>query len=310
MTVFATSVLDNFNRANESPVSGGGNWLPAGFAGSDTDGGGLTPESMTLTTNRVTIGGGGALSSAAWVGSGALGDCEIFATLVTQIPNPASNPTTWWLYARVINPGNASTYKAYRVGINNSSPAGASIYRTIGATSVQFTSVGGLPAFSLGDKIGMRVYAWQGAVMIECWQNTGSVWRRACAALDNSGVMPIAGYIGMGIGQASSTPGSEGYDDFSGGAITAPTSSLNTDSVPGYSGGRHDLTATYGSQRVLVSRAALRDRLATFGSQRDPGASRVTMADYKLLARKSWTEAEWGGGGVRPTAGQVWPRQS
>jgi hypothetical protein len=291
MTVFATSVLDNFNRANESPLSGGGNWLPTGFTpGSDPDGGGLTSEVMALSSNRASIGGGGAASSMAWVASGALGDCEAYATLVGAIPNPASNPTTWWLYTRVINPANASTYKGYRVGINNNSPAGASIYRTIGSTSTQLNSTSGLPAFSLNDKIGIRTYTWPGGVMIECWQMTGGVWRRVCAALDSSGVMPTSGYLGMGISNVSSTPGSEAYDDFGGGTITAPTSSINTDVAPGYTGG-------------------VRDQLVASGSKRTAGTLQRALADYTpALVRKAALVKPWGGS-VRPPSGQTWPRR-
>jgi hypothetical protein len=191
--------LDNFNRANETPLSGGGNW---GHTGS-------VVQTLNLVSNQaVATGVPGQMN---WVAGGALGDCEAYCT-ITQLPLGASGVVGVVCRQQTAQPTGEDAYFAYLT--------------TSGVVVVGFWDGSGFansfavytlsPAAQVGDKIGLQVKGDNGAnpITLKTWYQSasGGGWRLLGTTLAPFFTL-ATGYIGLRIG----SPTGGAADDFGGG---------------------------------------------------------------------------------------------
>ncbi len=93
-----TSVLDDFNRADENPLSGGGNWALLNSLGAPL-------KSVSNQVGEST----NALNESYWAASNFGPDCEVFCTF-SVVPTAAGGMR---LYVRIQGEGGASTWDGY-----------------------------------------------------------------------------------------------------------------------------------------------------------------------------------------------------
>lgn len=188
-----TSLLDNFNRA-DSTTSLGSNWtspLESTFS------------SPGILSNQAYCGGG-TFKDAYW-NVNQWTDVEAWVTLVA-LPTGVIQSR---LYARVQNPGNASTLQGYWIQVNG---AGASwIGKTIANTLITLNS-SGAPTFAAGDSVGITVV---GTLITMYRKPAAGAWAASITATDTDISGP--GYIGIQTRNDSLTK----WDDFGGGGIAA-----------------------------------------------------------------------------------------
>ena len=158
-----TGILDDFNRADENPLSGGGNWTTAGDA----------PE---IVSNQVTSSSTG---DAFWVAGSEIADGEAYFTVAALVDTGSSTI----LYARW----------------NVSSPAGYifvygegnfSLYRWDPGYVEIDTSIG--DNFDAGDQMRLLFVGSQ----IEGWVNHDGVWEMVVSGTDSTFT---SGRIGFGV---------------------------------------------------------------------------------------------------------------
>ena len=184
----ATPILDNFNRANENPLSGGGNWGAINSLGGAqlVNNAVASPSSTTAASLWHTI---------------LTGDVEIYAT----IPSSTNNAG---LYAETtLSSGNASGYLWQWQG-SDASPA----FRLYRADNNVLTTLGTFSGFTLtaGDKLALRVIG----NSVQGWVHHLGDWQQVASAVDTT---YRTGKIGVRPRGTSPI-----IDDFGGGPIQAP----------------------------------------------------------------------------------------
>jgi hypothetical protein len=198
----ASSILDRFNRANESPLSGGGNWGHS-FT---------VVQTLNLVSNQVVSNGiPGQMN---WVADGAQGDCEAYCT-ITQLPLGATGVVGVVCRQLVSSPTGEAAYFAYLT--------------TSGVVVVGFWDFSGFansfavytlsPAAQVGDKIALQIKGDNNTgnpVTLKTWYQSasGGGWRLLGTTLSPFFTLNN-GYIGLRIG--STTAGAA--DDFGGGPL-------------------------------------------------------------------------------------------
>lgn len=199
----AGGLLDNFNRANETPLSGGGNWGHS-FT---------VVQTLNLVSNQVLPNGSPGQMS--WVAGGSLADCEVFCT-ITQLPLGAS--------------GVVGVVARQQVGAATGEDAYFAYLTTSGVVVVGFWDGSGFansfavytlsPAAQVGDKIGLQIKGDNNIgtpITLKTWYQSasGGGWRLLGTTLSPFFTL-TQGYIGLRIGSA--TAGAA--DDFGGGPIS------------------------------------------------------------------------------------------
>lgn len=184
MTFPTTSILDDFNRADETPLSGGGNWAALDQFIANLD----------LASNRVTSSGGYSY----WTTS-TDANCESYSTFISG--------SSVRIFARLKDVGGDSIFDGYCIAYVGGTlilmKATNSTLAQIGVSSYSVTLVS-------GNKIGLRCLG----STIEGWLYSSGVWANVLSETDST--YPNGGYIGVGIDSGSV------LDDFGGGTWIDP----------------------------------------------------------------------------------------
>jgi hypothetical protein len=226
MAVFTTPVLDNFNRANELPLSAAAGWRPEALI--------TAGRVSSVVSNEAQ--GNQTQTAQAW--ATAYGDCESYATVMSF-----GGPGWIMLYSRVSS--FVPTVTCYTLRMI-SLTAWELLKITAGAF-VSFTpatfSIAGM-GFTVGrDAVGMRTYNRSGGVVFEAWVRINAIWQRVQACADYSSPLLSPGYIGLTADQNNPV------DDFGGGAASPTT---NADVYPTLTGLFTDrFLAVSGSKRTV-----------------------------------------------------------
>lgn len=266
MTVFASSVLDDFNRASATPPSA--NWSILYGATADISITGSYPNQATQWGNA---------STPSWYGdywnAATYGDCESFCTidwpsqsnyvvLLSRLQSPGTSSILGYAAALTRDGSNATSRAYCGVWDATHTSFGSSLLRTQTATVLDYSL-----SSASGDRFGARTYDWGGTVIVEGWVNYAADalgWRpvQRWADYDHANAITSSGYLGVVI--AANISGQKTrIDDYSGGAITP--AAVNLDDFPGHQGGRRDRLA----EKVFAS---TRGRLA--GERRATGGIR------------------------------------
>lgn len=198
MAVPSTSVLDNFNRADEATLSGGGNWAASPSTGN----------ALKLVSNAVNGKTGSIANESYWTPGSSFGpDCEAYCTVVTIGGGYLR------LHVRVTNPASATVRTGYMMQWSNDSN-GCRIFRE--------TSTGSFT--QLAQSSGAR-YVSGDVVVLNATSSTIAVYNNGTLVLSvTNTVITAAGYIILGCGSNNWV-----IDDFGGGTATgAPATSIKT----------------------------------------------------------------------------------
>jgi hypothetical protein len=176
MSFPTTPVLDNFNRANENPLSGGGNW-----SGSPWDSG--TATLPKLQSNAVEDATASYIASSWWTAISAA-DVEVYVDMlgVTSAYNVLVG-------CRIT--GSNPTANCYRGGYFPGIPA-MRIHKLISGAVTQVQSLSP-PVFSVGDSVGLSVI---GTTLTLHYQHS-AVWTDMTPITDSS--VTGAGFIGLSV---------------------------------------------------------------------------------------------------------------
>jgi hypothetical protein len=192
-----TSLLDNFNQANNSGPPGT-NWTHMIV-------------SSTTSSNNLLISGqqitGTSGSNADYWNSQAFGpDSEVWITVATK-PNVDLDPVVLGLRFQNPDLATASGYQAYHIFRSSGPDQWKIISRTNGTTSTTLASVSG-PTLQPGDQILFRAIG----STLELWRFSGGTWTRILTATDST--YKSSGYINL-----SSRNGVVRLDNFGGGTL-------------------------------------------------------------------------------------------
>jgi peptidoglycan/xylan/chitin deacetylase (PgdA/CDA1 family) len=187
-----TPILDSFNRANENPLSGGGNWSALSSGGAQ------------LLNNAVASSGAGTTTSG-WKAS-YTGDIEARATVLISTDNAGLMAN-----ATLNGSGQLSGYLWQWQGAN--SPATFALYRE---DANVFTTLATFAGFSLdpGDQLALRVIG----DSVQGWVYHLGSWQQVASATDTT---YRTGKIG--VRPRGTTPI---IDDFGGGPVLAPQQTI------------------------------------------------------------------------------------
>jgi hypothetical protein len=214
----ATSVLDNFNRANEGPPPSS-NWT----TGIANDLGGFTRPGHSVVSNQIANEFEDAAQTY-WNAAQYGPDCEAYITV-----SDSSGLLTLSLAARLTNIGRF-TCNGYAVQIEPGVIGSDRVYHVFRIDSGAFTQLAIASEFGIGgmtgDKYGIRI----SGDLIELLGDTGSGWEVKLSTNDST--YSSAGFIGIATDSDSLTR----WDDFGGGSLTVTvtvtpdtqTSSLTT----------------------------------------------------------------------------------
>lgn len=212
VTVFPTTpVLDDFNRADETPLSQSGAWDGPVRAGTRTQ--------LRLVSNTAARHTSGSTSEGYRVGT-SFTESEAYFT-VSALPNTTDFAL---VFARIqsVESTNADCYamEVVRVGANNYS---ITAYRVDDAAFTSLAVVATGVDLAVGDKIGMDVTGTGATVTLRCFMDDGSGWAQVGSDVSDSSGSRITspGPIGLSIG--GTTGGLWRLDNFGGGEKVAPT---------------------------------------------------------------------------------------
>ena len=187
MAFGATSIIDNFNRANENPMTGWAN---------------MTTSGLQVVSNACTTSGAG-LNSSYWntIFTGA--DCEAYVTIASD---PASN-RSMYVYVRLTDIGSGTT-DGYAIKFNKLS--GTDTLQLIRVDNGSETVLGAnfTQELTAGNKFGIEIVG----STLTAYVNTGSGWTSLGTRTDST--YSAAGYAGLGIASGS-------LDDFGGGVLSS-----------------------------------------------------------------------------------------
>ncbi len=196
----STSVLDNFTRADENPLSGGGNWAVLS----------TSAPTLKLVSNRVTCSTN-ALNQNYWTVADFGPDCEVFATFAVV----STSAGGLRLFARVVQEGGANTFDGYCLRCSWVT-GGANDTVTLNVVTNGVLTV--LNTFTHemvdGDKYGMTcigtvLEAWCAPVATGVWGSLGTY-----DTVSDGTKYSAAGKIAVGMGNTTTI---ERLDDFGGG---------------------------------------------------------------------------------------------
>lgn len=195
-----TSVLTSFTGADEDPLSEGGNWAgPIRNAQRQAER--FTNAARHSANPDNTVSG-----TSYWTVTQYGPNVEVFAT-VPELPSSTHGVSVW---ARIHNPGNATTMEAY-LGVYTTD-TGFRIFKvTAGATFAQIGSTDATVA-SAGDKIGLEVIG----TSLTLYHFTSGSWVSRVTGTDSA--ITGSGYIGL---EFSSNITAGTLDDFGGGTHVA-----------------------------------------------------------------------------------------
>jgi len=196
-----TPILDNFNRADESPLSGGGNWAKVGAPCAPLGGGG----SLRIVSERVTVSAGAIGGHSYWTPS-FNADQEAYARIDGVLPT-ATNEGEYSVYARLTDPGVAGGSDGYAFQL---APV---TWRLIEFTNGVCTTLASGPSsvFAVGDYMWLRCEGTTIAGYVTDLIDATQLFSVNDSAHNN------AGNIGIRV-----RTGSMFWDDFGGGAIAGP----------------------------------------------------------------------------------------
>ena len=210
-----TGLLDDFNRADETPLSQSGAWDGPVRAGTRTR--------LRLVGNAVARATSGSTSEDYRVGM-SFTESEAYFT-VSVLPNTTDFAL---VLARIqsVESTNADFYamEISRIGAGNYS---IDAYRVIDAAFTSLAVVATGVDLQVGDKFGMEVTGTGATVTLRCFMDTGSGWAQVGSdVLDTDGArITAAGPIGLSIGGITGTLWR--IDDFGGGEVARfPSGSL------------------------------------------------------------------------------------
>ena len=188
-----TGILDDFNRADENPLDGGGNW-----------GDRVANNDLQLLSNQAAGTAANVLNSRYWAASTFGPDCEVYYSV--PVINVAPDYLRLWL--RIQNPG-AANETGYMMQWLNSS-AGCTIFKETAREAYTQLATLSTPRFAANDQIGMEAIG----TTITVYQNGTSVLSTTDATTTG------AGYIAIGCRSTVFR-----LDDFGGGtSVTAAAS--------------------------------------------------------------------------------------
>jgi peptidoglycan/xylan/chitin deacetylase (PgdA/CDA1 family) len=187
-----TPILDNFDRANENPLSGGGNWSMLSSGGAQ------------LLNNAAASSNSGT-STSGWNAS-FTGDVEARATVLLS-----TNNAGLMAHASLNGAGQLSGYVWQWQGAN--SPATFALYRE---DANAFTTLATFDGFSLdpGDQLALRVIG----DAVQGWVYHLGTWQQVASATDTT---YRTGKIGVRPRGTSPI-----IDDFGGGPVQAPQQTI------------------------------------------------------------------------------------
>lgn len=185
-----TGLLDSFTRADENPLSGGGNWDGPMYSGGSE---------LLVTSNQ--IGQAGSFANSWWAASTFGPDCEAYMVMSTV----SSGGGQMVLFVRVQSPGTtgidgyelfdvSGTTRFFRIDNEAETQLGADITHS----------------FSNGDSLGFEAIG----STLTAYDKSAGTWSSYGSRTDAT--YGSAGSIGAGINSS----GPRG-DDFSGGTITS-----------------------------------------------------------------------------------------
>lgn len=185
------TLLDDFNRANENPLSGGGNWTSVV---EQTDSGGLQ-----LSSNVVAKTGSGTTWSESYWNAASFGP----NTEITAKINSISASDAFGLWVRLTNPG-LSTMNGYLADFDFNN-GNLTLYRCVSGAFTQLAASTGISTYSAGDIIGFSAIG----TTLTATRNGSTI-----KTLTDSTITG-AGKVGLGI----NNHGSGTLDDFSANTI-------------------------------------------------------------------------------------------
>lgn len=191
-----TGILDDFNRADESPLVGGTNWGDRNAAGD-----------LKLASNKVQgITGSTTLNSRYWTPSTFGPDCEAYIT-VSTLPNA----DYFRLWLRLQNPGAAGETGYMMQWENNAN--GLRIFKETARETYTMLVQDAAARFVAGDQLGF-----------EAISTTLTVYKNGTSALSTTdATTSAAGNIALGIRSNTCTG-----DDFGGGTVVTATNKPKT----------------------------------------------------------------------------------
>ncbi len=208
-----TSILDNFNRANENPLANGTWTCPmiGGFA------------NLQIVSNQVDSSGGGD-GSCYWSAASFGADAEAYVTIST-LP---SAPDCVTLMARTSGE-NSSSFNGYQAvycavsGANNDT---FTLRRWLNASFVAIAS--GIQEASAGDSIGIEVI---GTTVRMLYKPAAGSWTQILSTTNSE--VSGSGHVGLSVnGQTARV------DDFGGGTYTGAGVVIMSSSTPAIATGR------------------------------------------------------------------------
>ena len=189
-----TGILDNFNRANENPVSQGGNWTSPQNAGDTTEG---------VVTNVLVRGDSAASTASAYRSNASTGDdCEVFATVAIK-----GNNDEYSCIRLRVQTGTLGNYYQARLRPQ----AGTDLVHIDSAASNTWTQLGAAVSqeFAVGDAWGLEAI---GTTLTFYFQASGGSWSSLFNRTDST--YATGGYLADYV-----EFGTWGHDDFGGGTV-------------------------------------------------------------------------------------------
>lgn len=205
-----TSILDNFNRANENPLSTAGS-LGAPIHTSDG--------TCKLVSNAVqddSLADGTGSCAFYWDGANFGPGAEVYVKLVTPWQN---NTSDFWLWMNGNSEGTTNVdgyqlYVPYNTGVWY-----YTVYRHDNNVSTELTpSFEAGPTFADGDQIGGEITA--GGTITFYYKTAAGSWGPAAGVSTRSDTTYTSGHIGASKGYTDTTTS---LDDFGGGTIVTST---------------------------------------------------------------------------------------
>ena len=264
----STPLLDDFNRANETPLSGGGNWDTTGYG---------TASAAQLISNAAGNSAAVQNKQSTWAASFS-GDVESWATF------SADGGGNQRIIAAATTDRGTSTFDNYSL-LWGVSPTFCLRLNRVDNSVLTLIGLTAPPV--VGWKVGLRV----ANGYVEVWTNQTDGWRCALVAADAT---YSGGQIGFGISSASIGGTNRRFDDFGGGGADADLVpppigiALETDVAYPFNGANEDAT----------KQGAVADTVAVPGS---PGTLTITGLPFQptwvfIVASDATADDTWQSG--------------
>ena len=224
----ATGILDDFNRADEDPLTDGGNWDSADGYGATSGG------PLQLTTNQVRNDGATFVERSTW-GDIFADSMEAWATRTAV----GADDQEMSLVAGATTDRTSATFDCYLAafGLSAAPTSALTLYSVLNGVMTVIGSAA--PPGGAGSKSGIRVESG----IVEVWEYpSGGPWHLAISVRDTT---YSGGQIGLGIKNTTHR-----WDDFGGGGPTTDTIpppigiALETDIAYPFNGANEDASGT------------------------------------------------------------------